>query len=315
MKHRNFLFSALLASAFAVGALTPAMAKGIPAPLEPDNAVYDDPRFVSYDEPDITFKADNKIASTAVTSVTIHYHNDDALNSTREFWIWCNGVNGAQYTPTVSGDGKDMEVSISFTGEHENFAGKKGMYFIVKFVGTWSGQSENMYIDYKEFPPKDDGHLDVWCIPGEGNNVEMYPTQELTLMDRFKSANFTDWRHIEVIASAVPTSYKLYALTSYYMTHTKSSNLEDYLIKEGSSPVCADVDFNGPSKKFTIELNYTPKINIQYYLEGVFPEYPTYTKTKYVAAQNLYETDRFRTYYYYGGDDLGATYKGSEGTT
>ena len=315
MKHRNFLFGALLASAFVVGALTPAMAKGIPAPLEPDNAVYDAPRFVDYNNPDVINKAAKPVAAAATTSVTIHYHNDDGQNATREYWIWCNGVNGEAYTPTVTNEGKDMEVTINFTGEHENFAGKKGMYFIVKTVGTWAGQSENMYIDYKEFPPQDNGHLDVWCIPGEGNNVEMYPTQELTLMDRFKSANFTDWKHIEVIASAVPTSYKLYALTSYYMTHTKSSNLEDYLIKEGSSPACTDVDFNGPSKKFTIELNYTPKINIQYYLEGVFPEYPTYTKTKYVAAQNLYETDRFRTYYKYDGDDLGATYKGSEGTT
>ena len=216
MKHRRFLSGVLLASAFVVGALTPVMAKGIPVPLEPDNAVYDDPRFASYDDPDYVYKADkSNIAAASTSSVTIHYHNDDALNATREFWIWCNGVNGSAYTPTVSSDGKDMEVSISFTGDNANFAGKKGMYFIVKFVGTWAGQSENMFIDYKEFPPQADGHLDVWCIPGEGNNVEMYPTQELTLMDRFKAANFTDWKHIEVIASAVPTSYKLYALTSY----------------------------------------------------------------------------------------------------
>ena len=286
--------------------------------LEPDNAEYDDPRVVDYDTPDIYYKADNA-AVTSATSVEIHYHTENADCDTREFWVWCSGVNGSAYAPTqVSSDKKDMTLSISFTGEYAHFANKKGIWFIIKYVGTWTGQSENVFLDYSEFAPDSSGKSVVWCIPGEGNQIEKYPTEELTKMDRFQSVTFASWKSIDVICTAVPTSYKLYALTANYMAIQTMATEEDmlrFLVAEGSNPSCTDVEFNKiPSKKFTINLNYTARVNVQYMIVGTFPQYPDYQKTKYASFHNLYETERFETYYTYTGNDLGCVADGEKAT-
>ena len=320
MKSKKLLLGSLFAGALTLGVITPkAVSTVVKEKLEPDNAEYGERLFVDYNNPDaVVTKSKVSRAAKAVNSITIHYHNDDGKCDTREFWIWCDGVNGSAFTPTVTNGGKDMSVSIDFTGEYANFAGKKGLFFIVKYVGTWTGQSANIELKYEEFQNaiNDSGHADIWCIPGEGNAIEMYESEELTKMDRFQTASFKDWKTIEVVATAAPSSYKLYALTSYYMTHLQSAVLDDFLLKEGSSPSVTDVTFNGgTSKKFSINLNFTVKPNVQYLLEGVFPNYPNYTKQKYIAFHNLYETPRFRQYYTYSGEDLGATYNGENSTT
>ena len=76
-----------------------------------------------------------------------------------------------------------MEVSFDFAGEYAGFAGKDGIFFIVKFKkGTpeggdngWVGQSQNVEVKYEEkFEPDNTGHIDIWTIPGEGNAIEVY---------------------------------------------------------------------------------------------------------------------------------------------
>ena len=312
----------LLGLAFAgtllLGTLTPTMAHHNPKKEKlVDDNVYDNPLVMDYDHP--TFmETPLRAKVVSATSVVIHYHNDDAQCAKREFWVWCNGVNGSAFAPVVATGGKDMTLTMDFTGELANFANKKGLYFIIKYKDTWTGQSDNMYIDYTEFVPDANGKSEVWCIPGEGNAVEMYENEELTKMDRFQLATFKNWKSIEVIATDVPSSYKLYALTTNYMAISATATQDDlnrYLIKEGSSPTCTDVTYNSlPCKKFSIDLNFTAKVNVQYYLEGVFPNYPSYTKTKFISFHSLYETDRFRQFYTYTGDDLGATIDGSNTT-
>ena len=317
MKGKRVWQGVAFASILAFGMLTPTMFK-VKEALEPDNAIYDQPRTVDYDKPDYEYKA-KPAAVVSATSVEIHYHNDGKDCHEREFWVWCNGVNGSAFAPTeVSDDHKDMTLAFSFTGEHANFANKKGLYFIVKKIGTWTGQSENIYLDYSVYVPDSGGKSVVWCIPGEGNQIELYPTKELTEMDRFQSATFKDWKSIDVIATAVPSTYKLYALTSNYMANQMligEEGLDRYLIAEGSNPTCTDVTYNSlQSKKFTINLNYTARVNVQYYLVGKFPKYLDYQKTKYVSFHSLYETKRFKQYYTYDGNDLGAVATGEKTT-
>ena len=318
MKKKSILFGALAASLLTIGALTPSMAKKVVSEkLEKDDTVYQEPEVMDYDHPTMVYEP-HKAAVVSASKVTIHYHNEDKRCGDRELWIWCAGVNGSAFQPTVTNEGKDMSITLEFTGDLSNFAKKKGLYFIIKDKGTWVGQSDNMFIDYSEFPPDANGLTEVWCIPGEGNAVEMYENEALTKMDRFQSATFTDWKHIEIIATAVPQSYRLYALTTNYMAISATATQDDlnrYLIKEGSSPECTDVEYNYlPCKKFTIELNFTAKVNVQYYLEGIFPEYASFTKTKNVSFHQLYETPRFREYYTYQGNDLGAIINGDTTT-
>ena len=279
--------------------------------LEPDNIQYEDPLVIDYDKP--SFVQTKQAAKVSASSVKIHYHNEDGLCSKRAFWVWAPGVNGSQFAPTtVSQDGKDMELALTFTGENAMFAGKKGISFIIKMADSWAGQSENVEILYSEHLPDASGCMELWVIPGDGDAVEIYDSADDTNQDRVQLASFTDWKNIKVIATAVPTTYRLYALTASYMAIASVATREDlnkYLIVEGNTPACTDVTYNSiPSKQFTIKLNFTAKVNIQYYIEAVFPAYPNVIKTKYVNFTDLYETERFETYYTYDGNDLGATY-------
>ena len=316
MRHSKVLAGALFAGAMVLGVLSPSMfKKRAEEMLEPDNAEYGERLEVDYDKPDVLPNPYNA-ANNKPTSVSIHYHNDDGKNATREMWIWAAGVNGSAFTPTVTNAGKDMEVSFNFTGDYEGFYGKPSIFFIIKYVGTWDGQSLNVEVKYEDqFAPDNNGHVDIWTIPGEGTSIEVYSNEKDTKTDRFLSASFVDWKHIKVTATAAPSSYKLYALTSNYMNHTMSANLDDYLISEGGAQ---------NSSTFTVELHFTAKINVQYLLEGYFPQYPEFKKQKYVSAAPLYEyrekvgnnlVNRFKTYYTYTGDDLGSTYNGPNSTT
>ena len=316
MKHKRALFGGLFASALAVSCITPAILNlSKRERIGEDNAEYGDRLSVDYNTPDVVFPKKAGTTSVKAASVSLHYSNSDGKCAKREVWMWCSGAAGAAHEPVVTNGGKDMEVSFNFTGEWEGFYGKNSIFFIIKWKkGTeegggdgWQGQSLNIEVEYKDdFAPDENGHVEIWSIPGEGSDIEVYPNKEGTTTDRFTGATFTDWSHIKISATAAPASYKLYALTSNYMNHSQTADLDDYLVAEGGQQ---------SSSTFTIDLHYKAKVNVQYLISGIFPNFPQYTKKKYVALDPLYETERFTTYYNYDGDDLGCTYNGASSTT
>ena len=297
MIYKKFMKGVALASLLAIGVFTPHLAKSVQKSIEKDEGdgiVYEEPKVVDYEKPNVVVDTPSRAAKKSATSVTIHYHNDDARCDERELWIWASGVVYQHaFTPQVSSDKKDFTMNLDFTKDDElsSMKNKKGMYFIVKYVGTWLGQSSNMYIDYSEYVPNESGNSEVWCIPGEGNDVEMYPNEALTKMDRFQVATFKDWKTIEIISTAAPSSLKLYALTSNYMALGDMATEDDlyrYLIYQTNQVDAQDVTYNSlPCKKYTIYLNYTIRINVQYRLEGIFPNYPDYVKVKNVSSHEL----------------------------
>ena len=322
MKHKTLLLMlASSAMAFSVAGCSPYHE---PEVREPDNATYENQTVVDYSEGEVLAPV-RKNAAKSASSFKLHYHNDDGANvknstsAGREFWVWCDGVNGSAFQPDAGVTATDMTLTIDFSGQYADFANKKSISFIIKFKDSWVGQSENVVIKYEDYEPNESGCTEIWCIPGEGNAVEVYKTERETTMDRFQLATFEDWRKISVIATDVPTSYRLYALTGSYMrmgSFEQKQKLQNYLVAEGSNPNCTNVKYNSVDcKKFEITLNYTAKVNVQYYLEGVFPNWQDYTKTKYVSFHKLYTTSRFKEYYNYDGDDLGATYNDANSTT
>ena len=299
-----------------IGGLSPLIAKEIKREyVGEDNIEYSAPLVVDYKNPLFANDDDELISAT---SISIHYHNEDGLNRNRAYWIWCNAKSGSQFLPnTISSDGKDMEVHFDFTGEYSAFANQESIFFIIKNIENWDGQSENIEIKYSEFPPNDNGLVEVWTVPGVGNAIDVFKTEAETKMDNFQYATFTDFKTIEVVATAVPKTYKLYALTASYfrIEEPTPATLEKYLILEGSYPSSTPITYNSMDcQKFSIKLNYTMKMNVQYYLTAIFPEYQDYLKARNVSTENLYETARFRQYYNYNGDDLGATWSTTETT-
>lgn len=285
--------------------------------LEPDDISYDAPLITSFDKPTLT--SPKQAVTTWPTAVTIHYHNDDGANATRSFYFWFTGVNGQEYNPdTISGDGKDMQISFDFTSAAYSNLYKKQMYMIVKTVETWAGKSDDTLINFEDFPPNNSGLTEIWCIPGEASALELYASEEETQMDKVLLANFTSWKTIEVVSTIAPKSFDVYALTGFYQRQSTGTqiNIKDrYSIISGTAPTCVNTTFNSNSAvKFTITLNFIAKINVQYQVSCIFATNPHKDMTKYINFDQLYKDERFATYYNYSGNDLGVTYSSTEST-
>ena len=282
-----------------------------------DNVIYDDPLTVDFNKPNIRYESPHRAASTTVNKVIIHYHNDDGDNANRTFWVWCVGVDGAKYDPIVSADGKDMTLTLDFEGAEAILKNNLSISFIVKKKDTWTGKSIDVKLSFKEHTPKN-GIVEVWCIPGEGDDIEVYETQEETKAARAVYSSFTNWKQIKVYATETPSSYKLYAFTSNYFklnSMMKKEYREKYLIKTGTPESVSDVEYNSViCKQFKINLNYEIKPNVQYVVDTTYTSNPGVWKSKLTAFDMLYNTPRFNDFYTYSGNDLGVTY-GKNATT
>ncbi|HPS18792.1 MAG TPA: alpha-amylase family glycosyl hydrolase [Bacilli bacterium] len=310
MGKRKVIASLALSALMGMGIILPTVFP-VASHLEDDNAIYESPRTIDYEKPSMV--SPRPAAITWPTSVTIHYHNDDGENSKRSFYFWFTGINGAEYPPdSITNEGKDMQIAFDFTSESQSQLYKKRMYMIVKVTGTWTGKSDDTYVDFASFPPDQTGLTEIWCIPGEGSSIEMYASQAETKMDKVVYAVFTDWKNISAIATVAPSTYRLYAFTTnYYRLNSAQQEMrrQEYLLTSGTAPATTPTTFNSAEcQQFTIALNYTIHVNVQYVLEATFASNPGKWLSKNVAFDPLYETERFERFYNYDGDDLGVTY-------
>ena len=117
MKNKSVLFGIIAASLLTFEVLTPSMAKKLAhEKIEKDDTVYQEPEVVDFDHPTMVYEP-QRAAAVSASKVTIHYHNEDKRCGDRELWIWCAGVVGKAYQPTVTNEGKDMSITLEFTGE------------------------------------------------------------------------------------------------------------------------------------------------------------------------------------------------------
>lgn len=270
-------------------------------------------RVVNLDKPDIELEAEGDDDFVSASKVVLHYHNDDKNCLNRRFYTWVTGVDGVERKPTeATWTSEDMSITLDFTAIKE-YANMDGLYFIIKMAGTWAGQSEDMFLSYKDFTPDENGLVEVWMIPGEGSKVEIYKTEAETKFPKVKTAKFTNFKTIHCVADEKPMYYKLYAFDKEYLLGTpeqKASGKEYRLLKQSTSNL---------STEFDIKFNYTAKINVQYVVETEYASNEGRVQSIIVSCENLYEykengKSRFEEYYNYTGDDLGATYT-SESTT
>ena len=244
--------------------------------------------------------------------VELHYHNDDGANVDRRFYIWNANYKGIEYKyDQVSADGKDMSITLDFINDErfKTFYGLEGMFFIIKVKDIWAGQSDDTYIDYSLFPPNADGVTTIWSIPGEGSSIDLYATEAETKLDKIETAAFKDWKNISIQSTIAPSEYKLYAFTANYFrldNDEQTKKKDNYLLTSGANPQTTPIS-GSSSVTWNIALHYTIKINVCYRVEAIFETAPSKVMSKIVSFENLYETERFKKYYTYDGDDLGVT--------
>ena len=173
-------------------------------------------RTVEFGKPDI-LRASEEVDYVSASKVILHYHNDDKGVLNRRFYTWVTGVDGVERKPDAdTWTSEDMTITLDFD-EIPEYKDMEGFYFIIKFAGTWSGQSEDMFLSYKEFVPDANGLVEVWMIPGEGSKVEVYRSEAETKFPKVKTAKFTDFKTIHCVADEVPLYYKLYAFDKEYL--------------------------------------------------------------------------------------------------
>lgn len=294
-------------SAFKLGEVKPEVDLG-PAPT------FENERTVDVGNPDIK-RAAEEADYVSASKVILHYHNDDKGVLNRRFYTWVTGVDGVERKPdAATWTSEDMTITLDFE-EIPEYKDMEGFYFIIKFAGTWSGQSEDMFLSYKEYAPDVTGLVEVWMIPGEGSKIEIYRTEEETKFPKVKTAKFVDFQTIHCVADEIPLYYKLYAFDKEYLrgdTQQKAAGKEYRLFKQSQTLT---------STEFDIKFNYTAKINIQYVIETEYASNPGRIQSLIVSCENLYEykpygatESRFDKYYTYDGNDLGATYSQTQTT-
>lgn len=326
MKSRTKTFKK--ASLLLLAAIIPGMVGSCSSPRNSDSnegesfvdpISYESDRIVSVNNPDRIHRSEDAVKIPDV--VKLHYHNDDNACQNRRFYTWVTGVDGLERKPD-SISPTQIDITMDFTSTTDttlnDYANMPSIFVIIKVAGTWAGQSEDTeisYADYQDAIITEGGKkvLELWTIPGEGNSIEIYKTEAESKLPKIQTAKFIDFKNIECRCTIddkgkawVPLSYKLYAFDKSYFTMTESAqkaNKEHYLFKTGV-----------PSGNvFTINFNYTAKINVQYMIESIFPEFETKTAKVVVSSEYLYENSRFNQFYNYSGSDLGMTYSESAG--
>lgn len=310
---RNYLHSGLLA--LSLLALAVPCCSNLHSVVATPKFETDDP--VEYDSKDQTTVeyekmelVPNRAAATSPSVVNLVYINDDGKCNSRRFYTWVDEVDGLEQASDTS-TANQMTLSLDFSTERfKEYAGKDCLWFIIKFAGTWAGQSEDTKINYADYQENitNDGVLNLWIIPAEGNAVEICTTYEDTQITKVATAKFTDWKTIHCVSSdpaKAPDTVKLYCFDRVYLTSDASSQLANkdfYLFKEyGKGEIT--------TSEFDIKLNHTAKINLQYVVESVYPGFDSKPPRKaFVSFENLYSTTRFSEHYNYTGSDLGVTY-------
>lgn len=246
------------------------------------------------------------------TKINLTYLNDDGRCASRRFYTWVEGTEDPKALENPNTTTSDTKITLEMDLTTERFspyAGVDTLWIIMKFGGTWAGQSENTPIYLTNYLDKyeDDGVLDLWVMSGEGTALEIYDNENDTKITKIKTAKFTDWKTIHCVSSegdVGPVEYRLYAFDRIYLASDETnqiSNKEFYLLKKSSGPVS--------TPEFDIKLNYTAKINVQYMIESVYPGFEDKTPRKvFVTYEELFKTTEFNKYYTYSGEDLGVTY-------
>lgn len=266
-----------------------------------------------------------------VDKIIIHYHNEDAKNDTRSFWIWstAQGCDENMKPDSVSADKKDMQITVDFTKDkYKDLKDPLGFYVIVKYTDTWAGQTNDKFVDYATFAPDDNKTVEIWTIPGVGQDLDVFKTEEETKSDKVTETYFTDYKTIKVFATAKPNKYRLYSFDQAYLAMdgtSQDANKHTRLLLEGDT-VSTTKTKDGVT--FTLKLNYYIHVNVQYVLETEYPDRGDIHNEGKVSAANvgfhqLYELGqtktstancRFVKYYNYSGNDLGVTYTKEKST-
>lgn len=266
--------------------------------------------------------------------VRLHYHQDDGAYSTKRLWVWASGVDGHDLGEITFEGTDDFGVYTDLDLQEEPFDGRNftSISFIVKNVGTWSGQSADIQIPFNRFTyyasTTEEGRdkIDVYAVAGAGGSIDTYALQSAALGDRVETAYAgSDWKSIVVTGAGTEdgraaedigkvATYELYAFDRDYYIAKAGTNQPGVTIEEPDDADYLVTSGSPNANTFTISLSEDIDPRKNYVVNCVFTQDTSRTKTKSVSMVNLYDTEKFESDYVYTGDDLGFTYENGVAT-
>lgn len=352
MKKVTKVLSTLLPSVFVLGLSLGLIPHFSHNSAGEDTAIYsDEPAVTSFDQPDVRYYAEeeeDEDVTVEVDKVILHYYNEAGGNkgdNGRAFYLWVTGVDGKEYNTSsykpeehnppseecpdgiVSVNTEDtmMTIVIDFsTSEFSEFANRSGLYFIIKYAMksdtdlNWGGQSDDMFIRYADYPDavNDQKVCELWTMNAAGGGIAILDSYNKTQVHGVTLAKFTDWKTIRctLTKDTRTVNWKLYAYdqTYYKIKPKKRAEVQKwYLVKEGTG-----------TGNFDIKFKYEAHVNMVYSLEShdpstdSDPDMANLSKIVTVGLDNLYDSEKFHTYYEKANLNkaLGVTYT-AEATT
>ena len=328
MKKVKKIMMTLLPSFFILGMSVPIFLGGSNnAEAGQDTAIYDESdAHAVLSRPDIKYASgdddDDEEEAIEVDKVILHYYNEAGGCAGRAFYLWVTGEDGVEYNfdnasdiMTLNADGTMMTITIDFTdARFTAFKDKSSMFFIIKFKMisdtnlNWGGQSDDVQLRYKDFPPTDKV-CEVWTMPAAGGGIAILDSEAKTKVHGIKLATFTDWKTIkcELTDDTSSVNWKLYAFDETYFKIKPKKRADAqkwYLVKSGTAN----------QKTFNIDLKYEAHINLVYSLvshdpaSDADPDMKDLDKTVTVGLEKLYDSAKFKQYYDSYAGDLGVTY-------
>ncbi len=254
--------------------------------------------------------------------VRVHFRDDAGTAASKAIYCWISGVNGVEYAWDGESEGYGVYKDIDLSDER--YAGKvsDSFFFIIKFPGTWVGQSDDIKISLSDYLSKgvvdtlENGRkrINVYACDEGGSSYVTYYKSSDALGYRFSSATLeSDWKTIKIACTGNCLSYSLYALDARFASEQVAfteAKIDKYLISSGS-PKASEWELDLSKLTYPDGRAVEAKPTLSYGLIGHFEDAPEKTKTKFVTFDKLYDTEKFISDYTYEGDDLGVSYSKS----
>jgi pullulanase len=258
--------------------------------------------------------------------VRFYYKNDTGVYDNRTIWIWETGGEGTEFAfdnptaPDEFGVHKDIDLTVA------PYVGKTltALNFIIKYKGTWNGQSEDIKADFQDYVETLENiggkqRISVFCSETGTGTFKVVSSAKETVGDAIQSASFTDWKTIHVKGTGandgreaakigLMNRYKVYALPASYFLLSKIEKKKikaSYLVKDQTIS----------SNEFDVALDNEIDFSLTYYIEAYFENGEGGYNYSFATFSKLYDTQKFVDNYTYDGDDLGMTFDTAENPT
>ena len=220
------------------------------------------------------------VNAAETTTVNIHYLRDDGAYDSWDVWAWADGLDGAGYAFTDSGDADGAVATITITEATPSLG------FIVR-KPDWSAKDPDgdRKVDLSSVVS---GTVEVYCVAGSELDDYTVNYDKAVMGLKIKTANATSKTEVEFTLTKTPDDSDVITTADFTIVSAGGQNVavssvEMTSASAGKLTLGEEVDY---SKEYTISFRDTS-------MKLTLPDY--------------FSSAEFEDAYTYTGDDLGVT--------